>query len=328
MFICDAYVFILQVVITPQSISSSSKDITQPLSINVLINENDTAGQSSSLKRSPNSPDAAKALNNDINRSVVSSSKQGRWICKACTYENWPRTFKCVLCGVPRGKTYVDIVSKSSSSESISELGAGSVSNRSVAKRLSPPGSARHQTDSENENEAVGGATCMPRPLDSSKVENTKTDQDNKEQEKSRGEEKRLRQLKKRLRDSDWLWLNACQGVVDGDIHAVEAYLSSCGNATRQLTKEECAILNRPSAFEVGYTLVHLSIRFQREDMLAALLTASEVVKKGKKRVPSHASPDLASEQLRIISASLRQRKGDLPCYFFTDVNTFSLPAG
>lgn len=62
-------------------------------------------------------------------------------------------------------------------------------------------------------------------------------------------------------------------GVVEGDLAAVEAYKSSGGDIARQLTADEVRLLSRPSAFDVGYTLVHLAIRFQRQDMLAILLT-------------------------------------------------------
>lgn len=62
-------------------------------------------------------------------------------------------------------------------------------------------------------------------------------------------------------------------GVVEGDMAAVEAYKSSGGDIARQLTADEVQLLNRSSAFGVGYTLVHLAIRFQRQDMLAILLT-------------------------------------------------------
>lgn len=62
-------------------------------------------------------------------------------------------------------------------------------------------------------------------------------------------------------------------GVVEGDLSAVEAFKNSGGDIARQLSADEVRLLNRPSAFDVGYTLVHLSIRFQRQDMLAILLT-------------------------------------------------------
>lgn len=71
--------------------------------------------------------------------------------------------------------------------------------------------------------------------------------------------------------------LNNCfpcvEGVVEGDLAAVEAYKSSGGDIARQLSSDEVRLLNRPSAFDDGFTLVHLAIRFQRQDMLAVLLT-------------------------------------------------------
>lgn len=68
--------------------------------------------------------------------------------------------------------------------------------------------------------------------------------------------------------------INVClKGVVEGDLAAVEAYKSSGGDIARQLTSDEVRLLNRPSAFDDGFTLVHLAIRFQRQDMLAVLLT-------------------------------------------------------
>ena len=67
---------------------------------------------------------------------------------------------------------------------------------------------------------------------------------------------------------------------MEGDSHAVEAYLAAGGDPARQLTQDECSFLSRPSAFQSGYTLVHLAIRFQREDMLAALLTSADMVTK------------------------------------------------
>lgn len=66
--------------------------------------------------------------------------------------------------------------------------------------------------------------------------------------------------------------------MVEGDLAAVEAYKSSGGDIARQLTADEVQLLNRSSAFDVGFTLVHLAIRFQRQDMLAVLLTEVSVL--------------------------------------------------
>jgi len=70
--------------------------------------------------------------------------------------------------------------------------------------------------------------------------------------------ERRRRQLR---RQASCSWLSACLGVVEGDPSSVEAFLSAGGDPARQLTASEVALLNRPSAFDVGYTLVHLAIR-------------------------------------------------------------------
>ena len=140
--------------------------------------------------------------------------------------------------------------------------------------------------------------------------------------------ERRIQKLRKKLRNEDIIWLGACEAVVNGDPGGIEQFLTSGGDPTRQLTKDEVLILNRPSAFEVGHTLVHLALRFRRDDMVAILLTATDIASKGFKRLPSYTSPDLAAEIRREISMNLRQRKGHFPCYFISDIATFSLPAG
>lgn len=82
-------------------------------------------------------------------------------------------------------------------------------------------------------------------------------------------EEHRLKKLRKRqlmikeMCEPDWDWLNACMAVVDGDLHVVETYINNLGSADRQLTPSEVSILGRPSAFQVGYSLVHLAVRFR-----------------------------------------------------------------
>ena len=35
------------------------------------------------------------------------------------------------------------------------------------------------------------------------------------------------------MRETDWAWVSACMGVVEGDICPVEAYLNSGGDPTR-----------------------------------------------------------------------------------------------
>lgn len=70
-----------------------------------------------------------------------------------------------------------------------------------------------------------------------------------------------VRQIRNTLSNTDWLFLNACLGITNGDVSAVKAYLRQDGDRARQLTKNECLVLGQLSMFTIGSTLVHLAIR-------------------------------------------------------------------
>jgi len=288
--------------------------VSRPLNVDV----NASPDTVSSARNSPSSPEAAKATNNDRNRSVagLSTNETVKWPCRACTYENWPRAMRCVLCGLPRGD-------RSGSSEKDT---AGSCRGGTGPRRRSPPTASIRGAELADSHS--GGATACPtihqvqheRNVGGPTVDVAMA---------SNYMSPKLHQIRNRLRDVDWLWLMACQGIVDGDVHAVEAYLAASGDPARQLTSDECALLGRPSAYAPGYSMVHLAIRFRREDMLSTLLAAGEMhAGKPRKRVPSYAAPDVAAAIVREISLSLRQRKGDFPCYFVMETATFVLPGG
>ncbi|XP_076468727.1 ubiquitin thioesterase ZRANB1-like [Babylonia areolata] len=271
-------------------------------------------GTGSANSNSPSLPDI-KSVNSD-NKSVTTSSRSAssvmpasqiyKWSCKVCTYENFPRAAKCTLCGTPRGRTLSDSSGHHTSgpptnvSTSRSEL-------RNISKHQGHLQTEAHPVESvdSSHSQDLAGATGAGTSF---------------------VEDCQLQILRRRLRDKDWLWLNACQGVVDGDPHAIEAFIRAGGNPSRQLTADEVLLLSRPSAFEVGHTLVHLALRFRHEDMLAVLLAATDAASKCVKRLPCHASPDLAADIRRHIASSLRQRKGDFPCFYFSDFVTFALP--
>ncbi|KAJ8920112.1 hypothetical protein NQ315_011768 [Exocentrus adspersus] len=204
---------------------------------------------------------------------------------KTCTYENWPKSVKCAMCGT---------------------------------NNTSP------------RSQAGGLPLIMPSP---DRIPESDLNQDDKykdyildgtQGQNNHESERKMRHMK---RNADWNWLNACIGVIEGDPNPVEAYLSSGGDPARTLTASEVAILNRSSAFDVGHTLVHLAIRFQREDLLAVLLSQIEGSGSGVKRVPSYVAPDIAADIRRHFSSTIRQRKGNFPCNFVTEFPTFTLPA-
>ncbi|XP_005111227.1 ubiquitin thioesterase zranb1-B [Aplysia californica] len=271
----------------------------------------------SSPKLSPNSYTnkslALKETNSDNKSNAYSAIHNPlKWICVTCTYENWPRSQKCVICLTPRGRP-------SESPSPVSSCRSHEVI--ATPQRRSPTSSLLPRSLGDSNN-LQAGASASSLALTSSSSSTSPSHPSTPPMMR----EKRLLMLRSKLRDSDWLWLNACMGTVDGDLEAIHAFIAGGGHPSRQLTMQEVELLNRPSAFQVGYTLVHLAIRFQREDMLAILLAATEASSKASKRLPCMACPDVATDIRRQIVSSMRQRKGDFPCSFFTDCVTFSLP--
>lgn len=134
---------------------------------------------------------------------------------------------------------------------------------------------------------------------------------------------------------------------------SIEAYLAAGGDPARVLQSGEVRsptisveknsiddenldcfvqvkLLQRHGVFEVGQTLLHLAVKFGRDDLLTLLLTCTDqnFPYRRIKKVPCHVSPEIASDIRRQIAMSIRQRKGEFPSFFFTDITTFSLPSG
>lgn len=239
------------------------------------------------------------------------NTRTQHWTCSICTYENWAKAKKCVVCDHPRPNNLeaIELAESEEASSIINEQDRarwrGSCSS-GISQRRSPPTTRRDsEMNMDFQRIELAGAVGSKEELEV--------------------DFKKLKQIKNRMKKTDWLFLNACVGVVEGDLAAIEAYKSSGGDIARQLTADEVRLLNRPSAFDVGYTLVHLAIRFQRQDMLAVLLT--EVSQQAAKCIPAMVCPELTEQIRREIAASLHQRKGDFACYFLTDLVTFTLPA-
>lgn len=269
-------------------------------------------------------------VNNERNRNIISQDKKSgygeisptpslsasaqttpscgaastsKWSCCECTYENWPRTQRCVLCGTLRNQTQ-----KPSRNEEEQQRDE-------EVTRTNCDVTTRRETPS-------------PQGASSARSHNSLADV---KPANNFDYERRLRQLRRRLREADLNWLTACMGVVEGDMNPVEAYLNSGGDVTRKLTNPEVALLNRPNMtiFEAGHTLVHLAIKFHREDMLATLLSQFDGGSGGGARVkcvPSYVAPDLGAAIRRHISQALRQRKGTFPCFFINEFATYTLP--
>ncbi|XP_068597028.1 ubiquitin thioesterase zranb1-B isoform X2 [Brachionichthys hirsutus] len=286
--------------------------------------------QTSGCGRRPAPPASAVDPCEEYNDRNRLNTHAQHWACAACTYENWAEALDCVFCDRPKPNGLlaepIRLASEPESGRPPSEVnqqdwdsgggglgqGVGTVSGGpggcSGGQRKSPPTPKRDpevNMDFQRIELASGAGVASKEELEV--------------------DFKKLKQIKNRMRRTDWLFLNACVGVVEGDLAAVEAYKSSGGDIARQLTSDEVRLLNRPSAFDDGFTLVHLAIRFQRQDMLAVLLT--EVSQQAAKCIPAMVCPELTEQIRREVAASLHQRKGDFACYFLTDLVTFTLPA-
>uniref|UniRef100_A0A1B6IZ83 ubiquitinyl hydrolase 1 n=2 Tax=Proconiini TaxID=565685 RepID=A0A1B6IZ83_9HEMI len=249
-------------------------------------------------------------------------SQRDSWHCEVCAHVNWGRAVECAECRTARPVTPADLA------EQLRPLRIESAEAATPAKWACPT------CTYDNWPRATRCVMCGTAPrISPSEGAGSIIIEDNmatiKRSTVRRSDEpvSPNNPVRYRQRAVDRSWLAACLGVVQGEHSPVEAFLSSGGDPTRQLTASEVALLNRPSAFDTGHTLVHLAIRFHREDLLATLLSRIEGGGSGVKRVPSYVAPDLAADIRRHAASTLRQRKGTMPCPYLNEMPTFTLPA-
>uniref|UniRef100_A0A182QNK9 ubiquitinyl hydrolase 1 n=1 Tax=Anopheles farauti TaxID=69004 RepID=A0A182QNK9_9DIPT len=274
------------------------------LATNVNDGEPGGKGCASDTKHSP-SP-VSSSPGSTIGRAVASSPvNTGKWFCSVCTYENWPKSLKCSMCLHPRDSSASGIVMGS----------CGKTTHQQAAAKASPD---------HDENNSINVASNIM-------VNNKRNQQfmghaDSMNNMDACKQERYLQLLR---RQPDWDWLNACVGIAENNIGAVEAYLECGGDPSRALTSAEAFLISRNNcAFDVGHTLIHLAIRFHRDEMLPLLLAQISGSGPGIKRVPAYVAPDLASDIRRHFAQSLRIRKvASFNCQFVNEHATFSLPA-
>ena len=235
--------------------------------------------------------------NNEKNKSI--SKNNQKWKCPQCTFENWNKSEKCSLCFCQKPKHDESVILKTNSQNVLNLKKSGR--QRMRPKKNMCVGDAIQPITSDDEEQLIYGLSATNISA--------------------------VSQIKNNLQESDWTWLSACIGVVEGEPSSVKCFFSSGGNAARKLTSDELLVLNRPADFEAGDTLVHLALRHNRHDLLKMMLP-HEVSRKAFKKMLCHISPDLADSVQKLATQGLRQMKGDWPCYFYTDLVTFTLPGG
>ncbi|XP_014089827.3 ubiquitin thioesterase trabid [Bactrocera oleae] len=292
-----------------QSVGAASNRLSpfeQSSNANMIVATNTTTVNTTHLNNLANSSQQQQQQHNQSSTSLQ-NCYVAKWACNTCTYENWPKSLKCSMCGEPRDGNATCIASLGDNNAITTTAGSGS------NKFLNIKDENHDMTVSTNNS---FNKKHIYQLGSSETINNCDTVQER--------QERRTRQIRRQV---DWQWLNACLGVVENNYSAVEAYLSCGGNPARALTATEIAILNRNSAFDVGHTLIHLAIRFHREEMLPMLLAQISGSGPGIKRVPSYVAPDLAADIRRHFANTLRMRKTSFNCLYVQEHATFALPA-
>lgn len=183
-------------------------------------------------------PQGAEKYTRSNSPNNPSNANQEKWTCPVCTYDNWPRSVKCIMCECTQ------------SGDQAMSLGTNEVNNGSLFSQTNlcvdsvmTPALA---------NLSLGVSNNCSRNFETSRYEGNALNT-------NYSDTMRMRLF--RGSEMDRRWLDACCGVVDGNVQLVEEYLSSGGDPTRQLSESEVALLDRPSAFDIGFTLIHLAIR-------------------------------------------------------------------
>ena len=192
-----------------------------------------------------------------------------KWKCVKCTYENWARATKCVMCHTSKNKTPSPPMSDSEGSNSPNPASKHSHHHPSLSpsptENANSPSPFSHvRSLSVNSNQSSASPQHSEITPSAVHLLPCTTSGDTTEIYPSpnlKSTSNEARQIRNRLSSTDWLFINACLGVVNEDILVVKAYLRNEGDRARQLTRDECLVLGQQSIFTVGSTLVHLAIR-------------------------------------------------------------------
>ncbi|TMW39915.1 hypothetical protein DOY81_015008 [Sarcophaga bullata] len=154
--------------------------------LNNLANSSQTQQLTNTIQQSSSCTSAPTSSNTTQQPVYVK-----KWACNTCTYENFPKSLKCSMCGNPRD-------SNSSATAHSIENNASGISNNQT-----------NITCSDKLNDTVSSNNSFNKQqniyqLGSDTINNCDTMQER--------QERRIRQIRRQV---DWQWLNACLGVVE-----------------------------------------------------------------------------------------------------------------
>lgn len=139
------------------------------------------------------------------------NTRAQHWTCSVCTYENWAKARKCVVCDHPRPNNIeaIELADTEEASSIINEQDRarwrGSCSSGNSQRRSPPTTKRESDVKMDFQRIELAGAVGSKEELEV--------------------DFKKLKQIKNRMKKTDWLFLNACVGK----LFAATLYCYACG---------------------------------------------------------------------------------------------------
>ncbi|CAF0858546.1 unnamed protein product [Didymodactylos carnosus] len=264
---------------------------------------------------------SSSSTTNLLSDSKIIAQRLRKWMCKKCTYENYPSSKKCVMCLHLRANNLSSCTSSSSSS------------------------TCGHTTDEEQRMNAINKS-----------MENIAVDRKEKREKRTIQHSQPQQIMKKTSSISatlpvERLWLKACETLLDGGpLHVVAEYLAYGCDPLRQLTMDDIKLLNMKNisyidcvgktlkqlAFLTGQleqyqTLENVVLQFKQQQQQLIRQTMKKQQQQQHQRtrhVPANICPTLIELTQWQFRTFLRLKKTtEFQCYYLTECFTFTLPA-
>ena len=178
------------------------------------------AGSNEDMKKSASTESLINEININVNgdpksvkfempiqantSTIANSEAIKKWSCASCTYQNWPKSQRCVMCHVQRN--------------------ISAFSNKSLNSK---------PNINSNKNPKISNNAIM----------NKNNNNNNANAVNSASNTKNYNLIKTLQLQIDRLFLSACEGIVDADMSQLFRYINAGGDLTRYLTSDEVCLL-------------------------------------------------------------------------------------
>lgn len=278
-----------------------------------------------------------------------------KWACRRCTFENWPRSRRCTLCGAFRQTPCLVAENESPHIDtSNSKLLNGGWScptctydNWAASSRCtqcgtaSPiaPDSKQPPTDSSPSPPSLASLSSVKWICPSCTYENWPKSRHCVMCRSSPPISPLASPSPYTITLTNIDWISACKAIITGDSDVLKKFILTSESlsllSSHQLTPQDCQMLEQWSNGESnvlrpGLSLLDLARAYNRTEWvssLSALYPTNSQTKPSVKRSFCQSSGCAAKELRRLLDSCVRQRKGSFHCSYLIEFGTFYLPA-